>query len=130
MEDRKALLDTLQSELDRRQFTLKTVLAVLSGVTISITGCGGDDSPTAPGGGGGGTGGATASVSANHGHTATLSAAQLSAGTDVVLDIRGSANHPHTVALSGPEVVSIANRQRVSKTSSSEDGHNHTVTFN
>jgi hypothetical protein len=130
MEDRKALLDTLQSELDRRQFTLKTVLAVLSGVTISISGCGGSDSPTSPGGGGGGAGGATGSISANHGHTATITAAQLSAGTDIVLDISGSAGHPHTVALLGAEVMSIANRQRVSKSSSTNDAHNHTVTFN
>lgn len=128
MDDRKALLDTLQSELDRRQFTLKTVLAVLSGVTISITGCGDEDSPAAPAPPP--ATGVTGTISGNHGHVATITAAQLSAGTDLPLDIRGSANHPHTVVLSGAEVMQIANRQRVSKTSSSDDGHTHTVTFN
>lgn len=120
-------------ELGRREFTAQTVLALLSGVVITITsGCDGDDSPTAPTppGGGGGGGGATGTVSANHGHTATITSAQLTAGGAVTLDIRGSADHPHTVELTAAEVMQVANRTQLSKSSSSDQGHSHIVTFN
>ena len=66
--------------LSRRDFTLKSALAVLAGTTITISGCD-SDSPTAPTpnpGPGGGSG--TGTVSANHGHTAEITAAELTAG--------------------------------------------------
>jgi hypothetical protein len=115
----------------RREFTAQAVMALLSGVTITISSCGGS-SPAGPSGppAGGGGGGATATVSANHGHSATITSAEISAGAGVTLQIRGQADHPHTVALSGPEVVQIGAGGRVSKTSSNDDGHNHVVTFN
>jgi hypothetical protein len=120
--------------LDRREFTLRSILTMLAGVTITISGCGG---------GGGSTGGGspnqpnppasgdkTGNVSANHGHTAVINAAQLSAGGAVTLDIRGSADHPHSLTLSAAEVSSIAAGQRVGKASSEDQLHTHTVTFN
>jgi hypothetical protein len=70
------------------------------------------------------------SVSANHGHTAVVTAAQLTAGDAVTLDIRGAADHPHTVELTAGEVMAIAGNQRVSKQSSTDLSHRHTVTFN
>lgn len=118
---------------ERRTFTAQAVLAMLSGVAITITGCGDDDgSPTAPGGSSGSVNGL---VSANHGHTATITSAQLMAGNAIVLDIRDDATHPHTVELSAQEITQIAAGQRVSKVSSTNDSpdagrHNHTVTFN
>ena len=115
----------------RRAFTLQSILAMLAGVTITINACGDDDSPTAPSPGDGRTG----NVSANHGHTPTITAAQLMAGNAVTLNIRGTATHPHTVELSAAEVSQIAGGQRVSKASSTDDSpdagrHNHVVTFN
>jgi hypothetical protein len=126
-------VNTPEPGLDRREFTAKTVLALLSGVAVTISACG-DDRPTSPSptptpnpsAGGSVTG----TVEANHGHSAVITGAQLSAGNAVVLDIRGSATHPHTVELTAGEVMQIASRQRVSKSSSSDDGHTHTVTFN
>jgi len=120
---------------DRRQFTNATLLALLSGVTVTIVGCGSsDDSPTAPSGGGG-SGSRTGSVSANHGHNAVITSAQLTAGQGVTLDIRGTADHPHTVVLTMAEVGQVAGGQRVSKVSSSDPSasfglHGHTVIFN
>ena len=68
--------------LSRRQFTRESVLALLSGVVITVTGCGSDSSsPTTPSnggdggngsGGGGNAGGVDGTVSANHGHIATV----------------------------------------------------------
>lgn len=118
---------------ERRAFTVQSLMAMLAGVTITITGtgCGGGSSPTSPNPGNGTMG----SVTVNHGHTAVVTSAQLMAGNAVLLDIRGTATHPHAVELSAAEVDQIAGRQRVSKTSSTEDSpdagrHNHVVTFN
>jgi hypothetical protein len=116
---------------ERRAFTVQSILAMLAGVTITLTGCGDDDSPTSPSPGDGRTG----NVSANHGHTAVITSAQLMAGGAVSLNIRGTATHPHTVELSAAEIDQIAGGQRLSKPSSTDDSpdagrHNHVVTFN
>lgn len=124
--------------IGRREFSAAAIMALLSGVTVSMTGCGGgSSSPTSPSpsSGGGGTTGGTASgktgtVSANHGHTAVVTNVELTAGGAVRLDIRGSADHPHTVDLTAAEVAAIAGGQRFSIDSSSDAGHRHTVTFN
>ena len=116
----------------RRAFALQSMLAMLAGVTITISACGEDSSPTAPGQG---EDGRTGGVSANHGHTAVITRAQLTAGDGVMLNIRGSATHPHIVELSPGEVGQVAAGQRVSKVSSTDDSpdagrHSHAVTFN
>ncbi len=125
--------------LSRRQFTRESVLALLSGVVITVTGCGSDSSsPTTPstggdggngGGGGGNVGGVDGTISANHGHIATVTDAQINAGNDVSLDIRGNADHPHTVNLTGAELTQIGDGQQVQVASTNNDGHNHRVTF-
>ncbi len=117
--------------LSRRDFTLKSALAVLAGATITI-GCD-SDSPTAPTptpGPGPGGGDETGTVSANHGHTAEITAAELTAGDALTLDITGTADHPHSVELTMDDVMMIASGDTVSKTSSVDAAHDHTVTFN
>lgn len=116
--------DTL---VTRRTFTLEAALAMLAGVTISITGCGGDDGPTSPSPQ---PGGRTGSISANHGHTAQITAAEITAGNALALDIRGQADHPHTVTISQAELNQIASGQRVEKESTNNQAHTHFVTFN
>lgn len=116
--------DTL---LTRREFTLETALAILAAATITITGCGDDDNGMGPSPQSGDREG---TVSANHGHRAIITAAELNAASSVTLDMRFQATHNHTLQLTQAEVMSIAANTRVVKTSSSDDGHNHTVTFN
>jgi len=113
--------------LTRREFTLEWALAMLAGVAITVSGCDSDSvsSPT-PGGGGDVSG----VVSANHGHTATVTAAEITAAGALSLNITGSATHPHTVTLSATQVQQIGARQRVAVTSTTNDSHDHTVTFN
>jgi hypothetical protein len=116
---------------DRRAFTVASILALLGGVTITISGCGGS-SPTQPGAP---PGGAAGVVTANHGHAAVITSAQLMGGNAVSLQIRGTATHPHTVELSAQELSQIAANQRVSKTSTTDPSpdagiHSHVVTFN
>jgi hypothetical protein len=129
-----------QNGLSRRDFTVAAALAALSGVAITISACGGGGSPTsstATGGSApGGTGSGTASgdkagvVSANHGHSAVITAALLTAGGALRLDIKGTADHPHTVELSAAEVAAIAGGTKTTKESSTDASHSHDVTFN
>jgi hypothetical protein len=111
--------------LDRREFTVRSVMGLLSGVAITLTGC--SDGPTQPS-----YTDAVGNVSNNHGHTVTVTAAQLSAGGDVTVEIQGTSSHPHQVTLTAAEVRTIRDGRRVSKdTSPSPSGsHFHTVTFN
>jgi hypothetical protein len=120
-----------QNLLTRREFTVEWVLAVLAGATITITGCGGDDdnsngvtNPTPQAGDKAGV------ISANHDHTVTVTAAQITAGNAVTATLTTGNGHTHTIGLTAAQVVSIGQNQRVSGTSSTEAGHNHDVTFN
>ena len=124
--------------LGRREFTVASAMAVLSGVAITVTGCGGSSSsggsPTTPS-----TPATPApapsadkvgTVGSNHGHSAVIEAAKLASPEEVSLDITGTSSHPHTVALSADEVERIGAGTRVSKESSTDASHSHTVTFN
>src|SRR5207244_7778613 len=122
----------LDPMLDRREFTLAAILAMRSGVTITISGCG-SSSPSSspppttqppP------TADKSGSISANHGHTVTITGAQLTAGGDVTLELTLGSGHTHSVSLTDVEVVQIRGNQRVSKESTTNSGHSHTVTFN
>jgi hypothetical protein len=134
-----------QRRLDRREFTLEGVLAALSGVVITISGCGG-------GGGGGsysnpgspsapppapaaGSGDMVGAISNNHLHSAVITGAQLVAANAVQLDIRGQADHTHSVVLSADAIASIKAGTAVSADSTATDtasfgNHVHRVTFN
>jgi hypothetical protein len=120
--------------LTRREFTLEWALAILAGATITITGCGDDDDDPGmgPSGGGGGTqGGELGSISANHGHTVTITAAQIASGGALMnLSIRGSATHDHFISLAASQIMAIGQNQQVSVVSTTNDLHEHTVTFN
>ena len=120
-----------QNLLTRRDFTVEWVLAVLAGATITITGCGGDDdnnngvtNPTPQAGDKAGV------ISANHDHTVTVTAAQITAGNAVTATLTTGNGHTHTISLTAAQIVAIGQNQRVSGTSSTEAGHNHDVTFN
>lgn len=113
---------------ESRTLSRREVMALLGGAVVTITACGGN-SPSAPSTGGG-TGDKTGTISANHGHTATITSGQLQAGGALDLPIQGNSTHPHTVRLGASEVVQVRNGDRVSKTSTNDDGHTHQVTFN
>lgn len=112
----------------RREFTLEAALALLGTVTIVVAeSCGGGSSPAAPSPAG--PGDLSGTISANHGHTAIIREAQLSAGNAFTLDIRGVATHPHNVNLTQADLTALQNKQPVVKQSTSNDAHTHTVTF-
>ncbi|HSD65882.1 MAG TPA: hypothetical protein VLF95_04235 [Vicinamibacteria bacterium] len=136
MQEEKTVLDRA---VDRRQFTLASAMAILAGVAITITdaACGGSSyspgspSPTpTPNPNPSPAGDKVGVVSSNHGHSAVITGAQLTAGGALMLDIRGTATHTHSVELSAAEISSIAASQKVAKESSTDASHSHTVTFN
>ena len=135
----------------RREFTVASALALLNGVTISLNACGDSagttsstpSSPTTPAPSGAPapspSGGVSGVVGTNHGHTATITAAELASGEALMIDIEGEAGHPHSVELTADEVRRIASGERVAKRASvlMEDPlypevgtHTHNVTFN
>ena len=116
--------------ITRREFTLDSLMALFAGVAITVTtaACGGDDNPSGPDGSRSGV------VEANHGHSAVVTAAQITAGNSVTLTLAGS-DHTHTVDLTGAEVGQIGAGTRVTKQSTNDasasfGAHAHTVTFN
>jgi hypothetical protein len=126
-----------QHLIDRRSFNVAWAYALLGGAAITV-GCG-SETPTGSGGdsgsGGGGGGGATVTdkegqVSNNHGHRAIITAAQLTAGNGLELNIQDTGTHGHTITLAAADVVAVRGGTRVSVTSSTTNGHTHTVTFN
>jgi hypothetical protein len=126
---------TIGGPLTRRDFTLAAAMAILSGVAISVSGCGGSNSSSSPASPSPASSTPTGSdktgtISSNHGHSAVIASAQLGASGGITLNIQGSAGHPHTVALTGADLSAIANNQRVAKESSNDASHTHTVTFN
>jgi hypothetical protein len=116
--------------LDRREFTTEALMLALSGVAITISGCGGSSPGSPSPTGGGGTGDKTGVVSANHGHRASVTSAMLVAGNMVQLDIRGTADHTHEVTLTTDAIQAIKGGRAVVTSSTSASAHAHSVTFN
>lgn len=128
--------------VDRRQFGREASLAFLAGVSVTVSACGGG------GGGGAGddgygpptsgtptatpppAGSKTGQVASNHGHSAVITAAQLSNGGALQLNIAGEAGHPHMVDLPAQAVQDIRDGKAVQKESTATDAHTHIVTFN
>ena len=129
MSDRMQLFEE-STTLTRRNFTLEAALALLAGCVITISdACGNSDTPNNP----------TpvdidGVISSNHGHTAVVTGAQITAGNAFTFSIQGTAAHAHTVSLSQADLQTLKNRQQVSKDSSNDVSavfgpHLHTVSF-
>ena len=126
--------------LGRREFTLQAALAMLGGVSVTVSGCGASGYGSGSAGGSTGMGPSTmpadlpGTVANNHGHAAVITGAQVTAGGALRLDIRGLADHPHTVELTAAEVSAVVSGEAVSKMSNTGESsaytaHNHMVTF-
>ncbi len=110
---------------NRREFVGAAATAFLTGLAITVVGCG-EDEPTAPAGGSGDIAG---SISGNHGHIAVITKAQLDASGGVTLDIAASAGHAHTVTLTADQIATIKTGTHVEVVSTATNSHTHTVGF-
>jgi hypothetical protein len=109
--------------MTRKEF-LGTMFGV-AGVAV-LAGCGGDEE-------GGDCAMSTADIAANHGHTLTVSAADVTAGVDKTYDIAGSAGHSHNVTITAANFATLkatANASlMVTSTSGGTTPHTHVVTI-
>jgi hypothetical protein len=118
--------------MDRRRFTKE--LAFLSGVTVTIGACGGGGGYSSPTGGTpppttNASGDKLGQISANHGHTARITSAEIAAENAVTLNIEGTAGHPHMVTVPTAAIRDLRAGRSVQVTSTTTDAHNHTVVF-
>lgn len=116
-------------KLSRKEFLRGTLAAAggVMGLAAVNTGCGGDDDG---GGGGGGSGACSTSFDTNHGHTMSVSQADVDAAADKTYDIKGSAPHSHQVTLTAAQFASLKSGKNVSVEST--DGgvaHTHNITI-
>jgi len=73
--------------------------------------------------------GTVSSVSANHGHSITVSKADVEAGVEKQYNIQGSASHTHTVTVSESNFASLKSNKQIQITATSGGGHTHSVTI-
>jgi len=120
--------------MNRRQFTKD--LAFLSGITVTLTSCGGGggSSYSNPAGSTAppttnASGDKLGQISANHGHTARIASAEIAAENAVTINIEGTAGHPHMVTVPAAAIRDLRTGRTVQTNSTTTDGHNHTVVF-
>ncbi len=75
------------------------------------------------------TNGTSITIESNHGHTLTVSTADVIAGTQKAYDITGTAGHTHSVTITAAQFTQLMANQGVQVTSTTS-GHTHTVTVN
>ncbi|MEZ4796530.1 MAG: hypothetical protein R2785_05110 [Flavobacteriaceae bacterium] len=73
--------------------------------------------------------GTNTNITANHGHSLTVSVADVNAGTEKTYNIEGSAGHSHEVTVTAANFNSLANNQQVVLSSTNDNGHTHNVTI-
>lgn len=125
-------------KLDRKEF-LRTALAMAGfGFAVPrVAACGGDGTSGATGAAGTGGGNTNAceadapleTIASNHGHTLTVSQADVTAGTLKMYSIKGTSAHDHTVTVSEGNFTTLRAGGTVQLTSTSGGGHTHGVTI-
>ena len=95
----------IRDVVTRREFTVTSALSLLSGVVITISGCSDDDStPTSPS-----ATDISGTVTANHTppHVVTVTGAQITSGSALMLSLTGTPTHTHTVELTAGDLGTL-----------------------
>lgn len=119
--------------MTRKEF-LGTVLkgtAATAYAGVVLSGCG-SDSPSAPDAAGIGNclaNGTSVSIGTNHGHSLTVSKADVAAAAAKTYDIMGTAIHTHSLTLTAADFQMLEANQTITVTSTAggSDGHTHVV---
>lgn len=72
--------------------------------------------------------GTSTAISANHGHTLAVTAADVTAGTEKSYAIDGNSDHGHMVTLTADDFATLQDNDSITVTSTSGGGHTHSVT--
>lgn len=129
--------------MDRKTFIQKTTMGFLIGIpAVSILSCSGSDDngngfadpdPDPPAMANCVENGTNTSVASaqNHTHSLTISKEDVSAGATKTYDLSESAAHIHQVTLEEGDFQALKNdpTQSITKTSTSNSGHTHSVTI-
>jgi hypothetical protein len=108
----------------------KAFLVQLIGSGWVLTGCGGgggDSAPAPPPAPPPPGGGCVATISDNHGHSLTISAADLNSTVSITYDIHGSADHTHSVTFTAAQLAQLKAGTAVAVTSSTAFAHDHRI---
>jgi len=115
--------------MDRKLFLKRITTSLFMGIPIiSMWSCSDSDAPTPGPNVNCIDNGTNSSIGGNHGHTLSVSAADVNAGIEKSYGIQGSATHNHQVTVTVPQFATLANNQSVVVTSTSA-GHTHSVTI-
>jgi len=120
--------------MDRKTFIQKTAGAMLIAIpAYSLLGCsssddGGEDQIPDPDVNADCLDNGTAvAIGSNHGHSLTVSIADVQAGSSKTYSIQGTSDHDHMVSLSAANFNELKSSSSISVTSTNDDGHTHSV---
>ncbi len=72
--------------------------------------------------------GTSVAIGSNHGHTMTVSKAEVAAAVEKTYDIQGTSAHPHSVTVTAADFAKLANNMDVVVMSTTNSMHSHSVT--
>ena len=123
--------------MDRKTFIEKSLgLMLIALPAYSLVGCSSSDdgagenneNPNNQGESNCTDNGTLSSISANHGHSLTVSSSDVQAGSARTYSIQGSSSHDHMVTLTANDFASLQNNDSITVSSTNDDGHTHSVT--
>jgi hypothetical protein len=116
--------------LTRKEFFSTVVTAVAGAAGAAwLAGCGSsDDDDDGSNGGDCLTNGTRITIADNHGHTLTVSKADVMMGAAHTYDITGTGGHTHMVTISAGAFGMLASNQSVMTVSTTGDNHTHGIT--
>ena len=120
--------------MDRKTFIQKAAGAMLIAIpAYSLLGCsssddGGENQNPDPNANADCLGNGTAvSIGSNHGHSLTVSKADVEAGVAKTYTIKGTSAHDHNVSLTAANFTALKSNTAILLTSSNDDDHSHSV---
>ena len=116
--------------MDRKTFIKKTAGAILVVIpAYSILGCSSSVNPNPDPNTTANclANGTAVSIGTNHGHSLTVSKADVEAGTEKTYSIQGTSSHAHSVTLSAANFTALKSNTAISVTSTKGDSHTHSV---
>ena len=120
--------------MDRKTFIQKAAGVMLIAVpAYSLLGCsssddgGGNQIPDPDANADCLANGTAVSIGGNHGHSLTVSKADVQSGAAKTYSIQGTSGHNHSVNLTAANFTALKSNSNISVTSSNDDDHTHSV---